>query len=132
VAPLYRTAAVAALPQPDYWNTAVLAHTRLAPEAVLALAKALEHAAGRRAAPRDAPRPLDVDLLLHGDTVSAGPELVLPHPRLAARRFALLPLAAIAPDLPVPPDGVRVAELLARLPAGERVERVGWSRPPLP
>ncbi len=132
MAPLYRTAAVSATPQPDFWNTAVVARTDLEPEAVLALAKALERAAGRRAGPRDAPRPLDIDLLLHGDTVARGPELVLPHPRLAARRFALEPLAAIAPDLPVPPAGVRVAELLARLPADQRVERVGWSRPPLP
>jgi 2-amino-4-hydroxy-6-hydroxymethyldihydropteridine diphosphokinase len=132
VAQLYRTAAISAAPQPDFLNTAVLAHAALAPEAVLALAKSLEHAAGRRAGARDAPRPLDIDLLLHGDTVAAGPELVLPHPRLAARRFVLEPLAEIAPDLPVPPAGVRVAELLARLPAGQRVERVGWSRPPLP
>ena len=60
--------------------------------------------------------------------LSASPELVLPHPRLRARRFALAPLAAIAPELPVPPDGASVAELLARLPPGERVERVGtWT-----
>ncbi len=121
------------MPQPDYLNTAALARTRLPPEAVLAIAKALEQAAGRRPAPRHAPRPLDVDLLLYGAALSTSPELVLPHPGLAARRFVLAPLAAIAPDLPVPPDGVTVAELLARLPpeeAGE-VERVEWSRPPV-
>jgi 2-amino-4-hydroxy-6-hydroxymethyldihydropteridine diphosphokinase len=127
VAPLYRTAAISFLPQPDYLNTAAVAATRLPADAVLAFAKALEYAAGRRPAPRATPRPLDIDLLLYGAALSASPELVLPHPRLAARRFALAPLAAIAPDLPVPPAGVRVAELLARLPPGERVERVEWS-----
>lgn len=131
VAPLYRTAAVSPVPQPDYLNTAALAHTDLPPEAVLALAKSLERAAGRRRTARGAPRPLDIDLLLYGSEVSSSPELVLPHPRLAARRFALEPLAAIAPDLPVPPEGTPVAELLARLPAGERVERISWSRQPL-
>lgn len=46
---------------------------------------------------------------------SSAPELILPHPRLRERRFVLEPLAAVAPDLPVPPDGATVGELLARL-----------------
>jgi 7,8-dihydro-6-hydroxymethylpterin-pyrophosphokinase len=94
---------------------------------VLALGKALEHAAGRRPGVRFGPRPLDVDLLLYGDLCSDAPEMTLPHPRLRERRFVLAPLAEIAPDLAMPPDGARVAELLERLdddPAG--VERVEW------
>lgn len=93
---------------------------------MLALAKALELAAGRRRGERFGPRPLDVDLLLYGDLQSSDPELTLPHPRLRERRFVLEPLAEIAPDLRVPPDGARVGDLLARLPPGERVERIGW------
>lgn len=121
VASLYRSAAVSPVPQPDYLNTVAVGHTSLEPEAVLAVCKALERAAGRRRRPQDprfGPRPLDVDLLLWGDRVSDRPELTLPHPRLRERRFVLEPLAEIAPDLAVPPDGVTVRELLARL--GER------------
>lgn len=112
VAPLYRTAAVSPVPQPDYLNTVALGRTVLPPDAVLALAKALERAAGRRTGPRFGPRPLDIDLLLWGDRVSLHLELTLPHPRLRDRRFVLEPLAALAPDLPVPPDGTTVRELL--------------------
>lgn len=115
-ASLYRTAAVSPIPQPDYLNTAVLASTSLEPGDLLALAKALELAAGRRRGPRFGPRPLDVDLLVYGDLQIAMPELTLPHPRLRERRFVLEPLAEIAPDLRVPPDGARVKDLLARLP----------------
>jgi 2-amino-4-hydroxy-6-hydroxymethyldihydropteridine diphosphokinase len=115
VASLHRTAPVSPVPQPDFLNTAALAHTALPPEEILALAKALELAAGRRRGLRFGPRPLDIDLLLYGDLESNTPELTLPHPRLRERRFMLEPLAEIAPDLPVPPDGATVAELLARL-----------------
>jgi 2-amino-4-hydroxy-6-hydroxymethyldihydropteridine diphosphokinase len=115
-ASLYRTAPVSPVPQPDFLNTAVLAHTALPPGEILALAKALELAAGRRRGVRFGPRPLDIDLLLYGDLQSDAPELTLPHPRLRERRFMLEPLAEIAPDLRVPPDGATVAELLARLP----------------
>ncbi len=133
VASLYRTRAVSPIPQPDFLNTAALAQTALGPEAVLALGKALELAAGRRPGPRFGPRPLDIDLLLYGDWVSDDPGLTIPHPRLHERRFVLRPLADVAPDLPVPPDGATVRELLARLgpesPQGE-VERIGWSGGP--
>lgn len=64
---------------------------------------------------RFGPRPLDIDILLYGDLRSSAPELTLPHPRLRERRFVLEPLAEIAPDLRVPPDGATVRELLARL-----------------
>lgn len=67
-----------------------------------------------------------MDLLVYGDLQCAAPELTLPHPRLRERRFVLAPLAEIAPDLRVPPDGATVADLLARLPPGEVVERIGW------
>ena len=130
MAPLYRTLPVSPIPQPSFWNTAVLAHTDLPPDAVLAIAKALELAAGRRRGPRLGPRPLDIDLLLWNGRLSAAPELTLPHPRLRDRRFVLAPLADIAPDLAVPPSGEAVAALLARSgDVGEAggVERIGWS-----
>lgn len=125
-ASLYRTTAVSPIPQPDYLNTAVVASASLEPGELLALAKALELAAGRRRGARFGPRPLDVDLLVYGDRQCSSPELTLPHPRLRERRFVLEPLAEIAPDLQVPPDGARVRDLLAALPPGQVVERIGW------
>lgn len=131
VASLYRGPAIAPRgrePQPDFLNTAAVGRTALAPEAVLAIAKALEVAAGRRPGPRYGPRPLDVDLLLYGNLRSAAPELTLPHPRLAERRFVLAPLAEIAPDLPIPALGASPSELLRRLPAAAPpVERLAWT-----
>jgi 2-amino-4-hydroxy-6-hydroxymethyldihydropteridine diphosphokinase len=126
VGPLFRSPAHTPDPQPDYLNTAAVGTTALPPEAVLAVAKRLEMAAGRRPGGHMAPRPLDVDLLLYGDLVSGAPELTLPHPRLAERRFALAPLAAVAPDLRVPPTGATVAELLARLPGPDDLTPVPW------
>jgi 7,8-dihydro-6-hydroxymethylpterin-pyrophosphokinase len=70
-----------------------------------------------------------VDLLLWDGRLATAPELTLPHPRLRERSFVLAPLAEIAPDLAIPPDGRTVRELLARLPPGQQVERVGWSAP---
>lgn len=75
---------------------------------------------------RFGPRPLDVDVLVYGDVLSDRPELTLPHPRMRERRFVLAPLAEIAPDLALPPDGARVADLLARLGDRDPVERVEW------
>src|SRR4029453_11342958 len=108
VASLYRSAPVSPLPQPDFLNTAALTHTSLAPEVVLAMAKALELAAGRRRGPRFGPPGLDVDLLLYDDERSDAPEMTLPHPRLRERRFMLEPLAEIGPGWPGPPDGAPV------------------------
>lgn len=125
VASLYRSLPVSPVPQPDFLNTAALACTALGPAEVLALAKALEWAAGRRRGVRFGPRPLDIDLLLYGGLQSHGPELTLPHPRLAERRFMLEPLAEIAPGLTVPPEGATVAELLARVQDQPGLERVG-------
>jgi len=131
VASLYRSLPISPVHQPDFLNTAALAHTSLAAGEVLALAKALERAAGRRRGVRFGPRPLDIDLLVYGTLTSDGPELTLPHPRLAERRFVLEPLAEIAPNLAVPPDGTPVREMLARLRDEDGVERIGWSTAPL-
>jgi 7,8-dihydro-6-hydroxymethylpterin-pyrophosphokinase len=75
---------------------------------------------------RFGPRPLDIDLLLYGDLRSDAPELTLPHPRLRERRFVLEPLAEIAPDLAVPPDGMSVRELLAALPLDPGLRRTAY------
>jgi 2-amino-4-hydroxy-6-hydroxymethyldihydropteridine diphosphokinase len=129
IASLYRSSPLSPIPQPDFLNTAAVATTALEPEAVLALAKSLELAAGRQLSAltiRFGPRPLDIDILLYGDRTSDAPELTLPHPRLRERRFMLEPLAEIAPDWLVPSDGTPVRELLARLGNSQELERIGW------
>jgi 2-amino-4-hydroxy-6-hydroxymethyldihydropteridine diphosphokinase len=80
-------------------------------------------------APPLGPRTIDLDLLVYDDVEAEEPGLVLPHPRMRARRFVLAPLAEIAPGLRVAEDGPTVADLLAALGPGEEVERLdveGW------
>lgn len=126
VAPLYRTAPVSPVEQPDFLNTVALAEVpgSFTPSAILKTAKELESRAGRRAGIRFGPRPLDVDLLLCGGHQCEEPDLILPHPRLRERRFVLQPLADLAPDLALPPDGAKVSELLERLGKRQRIELV--------
>lgn len=122
-APLYRSRAIGPR-QPDFINTAIVGETDLGPRELMAIAKALELAAGRRAAPRNSPRPLDIDLLLYDEWTNDDPELLLPHPRLRQRRFALAPLADLAPEWRVPPGGETVGELLTALGNEQPVERL--------
>ncbi|MBI4995351.1 MAG: 2-amino-4-hydroxy-6-hydroxymethyldihydropteridine diphosphokinase [Rhodocyclales bacterium] len=115
ISSLYRTAPVGLRHQPDFINAVVTLDTRLAPRELLAELFALEARFGRIREPgsiRNAPRTLDLDLLLHGETVQDDPELTLPHPRMHERAFVLAPLAEIAPNLVIPGRGP-VAGLLA-------------------
>ncbi len=98
--------------QPWFLNVALLGRTSLSPDELLLLAKEVEAAAGRRAGPRWGPRELDVDIILMGDRVVREPHLEIPHPRMAGRRFCLLPVSEVAPDFPVPPGGRTVRDLL--------------------
>lgn len=128
IAPLYRGPAVPASSQPAYFNTVAVAATELPPDAVLAVAKRLELAAGRRPGARDAARPLDIDLLVFDDERRTDAELTLPHPRLRTRRFVLEPLAELWPELHLPPDGAAISELLRGL-AAPPLERLPWPEP---
>ena len=88
----------------------------------LAVIHAIEAAAGRqRGADRYAPRELDIDVLYAGTTACREPNLIVPHPRWAERRFVLQPLADVRPDLILPGGGPAVAARLAVLPPGEAV-----------
>jgi 2-amino-4-hydroxy-6-hydroxymethyldihydropteridine diphosphokinase len=94
------TAPVGGPPQPDFRNAAALADTHLPPRKLLAALQRAEERVGRRpGGPRWGPREVDVDLLLYGDEVVDEPDLVVPHPRMAERRFVLEPAAEIAPDM---------------------------------
>jgi len=108
---LYQTAPMGHADQPDYINAVVLLDTGLAPRALLDCLQGIERAAGRERSFRNAPRVLDLDLLLYGDRVIAAPGLVVPHPRMHERAFVLAPLLEIAPEAVVPGHG-RAAELL--------------------
>jgi len=104
--------------QGPYLNTVCALETDLAPEDLLALCRAIEADLGRdrsAEAVRWGPRVIDLDLLLYGEETIAAPGLEVPHPRLGERRFALAPLAEIAPDARHPRAGCTVRELLARL-----------------
>ncbi|MDR2092060.1 MAG: 2-amino-4-hydroxy-6-hydroxymethyldihydropteridine diphosphokinase [Azoarcus sp.] len=91
--------------QPDYINAVIALDTGLAPQALLDALLAVEAAGGRTRDAALAPRAIDLDLLLHGDTVLQTQTLTLPHPRMHQRAFVLLPLADIAPDLVIPGIG---------------------------
>ena len=123
VSPLYRSAPVNA-GGPDYLNAVAEISTLLSPQQLLEGLQALELAAGRERPYRNAPRTLDLDILLWGADGTGRidtPTLTVPHPRLHERAFVLLPLADIAPAL-VPPAALQAV-------AGQRIERLqeaGW------
>jgi 2-amino-4-hydroxy-6-hydroxymethyldihydropteridine diphosphokinase len=112
---LYRTAPVGYDNQPDFINAAAEVSTTLEPLPLLRALLALETAHGRERPFPNAPRVIDLDLLLYDDLELHDPELTLPHPRLHERGFVLFPLADIAPELHVPGRGV-VRDLLQALP----------------
>ena len=94
---LYRTAPMESS-GPDYINAVVEVHTRLSAPALLEALQALELQAGRVRPYPNAPRTLDLDLLLYGDARIDSPALTVPHPRMQGRAFVLMPLAEIAPQ----------------------------------
>lgn len=112
---LYRTAPQEAS-GPDFVNAVVAAQTRLDAMELLSRLQGIENEAGRERPYRNAPRTLDLDLLLYGGGRIDSPRLTLPHPRLAARAFVLVPLAEIAPPL--------VARAQLDAVADQRIERL--------
>jgi 2-amino-4-hydroxy-6-hydroxymethyldihydropteridine diphosphokinase len=119
---LYRTAPVGYAAQADFVNAACLLETELAPRALLEHLHAIEAGAGRERRFKDAPRTLDLDLLLYGGETIDEPGLALPHPRLHERAFALAPLVELDPDCVIPGRGL-ARDWLARADA-QRVERL--------
>lgn len=118
--PFYRTAPVDAT-GPDYVNAVTALDTTLAPLDLLDMLQALENQHGRQRPYKNAPRTLDLDLLLYGDATMESPRLTLPHPRMHQRAFVLAPLHDIAPHLILTTGPV--AELLAGLP-DQSIERL--------
>jgi 2-amino-4-hydroxy-6-hydroxymethyldihydropteridine diphosphokinase len=128
VASLYETSPVGArFPQPRFLNTAAQLRTRRPPHDILHLILDVESSLGRRRGEHGEPRVIDIDLLLFDDLAIEGDELTVPHPRLAERRFALEPLAEIAPNVVHPRLGLTMGELARQARAeheGDEVIRI--------
>jgi len=120
---LYRSAPVGNPDQADFVNAVAQLATALTPPALLAALLAIEQRFGRKRSFRNAPRTLDLDLLLYDAQSIDVPELTVPHPRMHGRAFVLAPLLEIAPDCFIPGVGP-AAGLLARC-ADQAIERLG-------
>lgn len=120
----YRSEPVPRSDQPWFVNAVAALATGPGAEELLALLQRIETRFGRVRGVRNAARVVDLDLLDHHGRLIDTPLLVLPHPRLHERRFALVPIAEIAPRWRHPRLGLSAAELLAGLEAGQPVERL--------
>jgi len=112
---LYKTAPLESS-GPDYVNAVAEVATTLSPRALLVAMQGLEQAAGRERPYPNAPRTLDLDILLFGGETLSMPDLVIPHPRMTARAFVLLPLAELVPG--------RVSAMQLRAVADQAVTRI--------
>ncbi len=124
---LYRSAPVGYADQPDFINAVAEIETGLAPHALLAALLDMEHRHGRVREFRNAPRILDLDILLYDDLICHEHGLTLPHPRMHERAFVLQPLHEIAPSCIIAGHG-SVAACLEKCIA-QRVEKMEGSRP---
>jgi 2-amino-4-hydroxy-6-hydroxymethyldihydropteridine diphosphokinase len=101
----YRSAPWGYLNQPDFINAVVALNTALTAEDLLGNLLALEQQCGRTRTFKNAPRTLDLDILLYDELVITTPHLTVPHPRMTERAFVMIPLQEIAPDLIIPQQG---------------------------
>jgi len=117
VAPAYRSEPMGPADQPDYINTVARIETGLGPRELMEHLQSIERAQGRtRNGERWGPRTLDLDILVFGDEVIDGPDLIVPHPGISEREFVLYPLNDIASGLEIPDLG-RVSELRQDCPS---------------
>ncbi len=123
---VYETEPVGLVPdQRDFYNACLEIDTGLGPEELLDACKRVERGLGRSpGGRRHGPRVIDVDLLLLDDLSYSSERLTLPHPEVTTRRFVLVPLLELAPELRLP-DGTRLARALELLPPGQEVRRAG-------
>jgi 2-amino-4-hydroxy-6-hydroxymethyldihydropteridine diphosphokinase len=118
---LYRSAPVGYAAQPEFVNAVAALDTTLGPEALLGELQAIEARHGRSRGFPNAPRSLDLDLLLYGEAEQQSARLTLPHPRMHERAFVLKPLLELEPGIAIPGRG-RALDLLAAC-VGQRVEK---------
>jgi 2-amino-4-hydroxy-6-hydroxymethyldihydropteridine diphosphokinase len=120
----YETQPVDVPDQPWFLNCVVAIATEKTPRELLKLALQVEAAMGRLHMREKGPRKIDIDVVLFGDRIVDEPDLKIPHPAMHQRRFVLEPLVEIAPQARHPGLGKTARELLAALPAGQRVRRL--------
>ncbi|MDQ2980480.1 MAG: 2-amino-4-hydroxy-6-hydroxymethyldihydropteridine diphosphokinase, partial [Acidobacteriota bacterium] len=124
VSSFYRTEPVGHTDQPDFYNAVAEIAWDGAPEDLLAALKEIEREMGRVPRFVNGPREIDLDILEFRGVVRSGPDPILPHPRMAARRFVLAPLAEIAPGWKHPVTGKTAKEMLDELPEKPGVRRI--------
>jgi len=124
VSSVYETEPVGNKDQPQFLNAAVELDSLMSPQDALLNLKQIERAVGRSPSERWGPREIDLDLIYVQDLVANGPELVLPHPEVASRRFVLTPLAEIAPEFVDPLRKRSLSELLASCPDPNSVVKI--------
>jgi 2-amino-4-hydroxy-6-hydroxymethyldihydropteridine diphosphokinase len=120
----YLTEPVDAPPQDWFVNAVAAGRTPLTPEELLAACQDVEQALGRERVIHHGPRTLDLDILIYGDALRDGPNLTLPHPHLHERRFVLVPLCELAPELRHPRLHATMRELLERCPDRSRIVKL--------
>jgi len=125
-ASLYASAPVGYLDQPDFINSVAKLSTTLTPQALLQAVLDIEHLHGRERTFQNAPRTLDLDVLLYDDLVMHEHGLTIPHPQMHLRAFVLQPLLEIAADCVIP--GVGRADIAAQACADQTLQRIRESR----
>jgi 2-amino-4-hydroxy-6-hydroxymethyldihydropteridine diphosphokinase len=128
VSPIYETQPVGYAEQPPFLNAVCRAQTELGPLQLLSLVKGIEASLGRVPSFPNAPRPIDLDIIIYGDLIMETPDLTIPHPRLEERAFVLIPLLEVAPDLRHPVSGEHIKDLAARVGGREGVKKIGELR----
>ena len=127
VSSIYESEPVGFKNQPWFLNAVCSASTDLNPQKLLDYVKHIESQLGRALSFRNAPRPIDVDILFYGNVVLHSKNLIIPHPRLAERAFVLHPLSEINPLLFHPLKGNTIGQLLIALTDHEKVRKRKWS-----
>jgi 2-amino-4-hydroxy-6-hydroxymethyldihydropteridine diphosphokinase len=130
VSSVYKTEPQERRNQHWFLNAAVEAETDLFPRQLLARIAKIEQQLGRRRMLANGPRTIDIDVLFYGSFIVQTPELTIPHPRFAERRFVLMPMAELAPELRDPVTHRTMRDLLAAT-AGQAVRKIEF-RPVLP
>jgi 2-amino-4-hydroxy-6-hydroxymethyldihydropteridine diphosphokinase len=123
VSSFYETEPVEFTDQPCFLNCVIALETTADPAQLMRELLRIENEMGRKRTLKKGPRSIDIDILLFGDAVVNTPELTIPHPEMTRRRFVLEPLAEIAPELLHPVSQKTVMQILAELPAGQRVQK---------